>query len=66
MLRQVTVLRYADRHAELHTRQFAQARSVTVPDGDPSDVVAAALEVAGMDLGDRFSIIVDAPHEISS
>jgi hypothetical protein len=64
--REVTVLRYADRHAELHGREFAQVREVVVRDGDPAEMVSAAVTEAALDLGGRFAVLVEPPHDSES
>jgi hypothetical protein len=61
----VTVHRVADRHADLHEREFAETRIATVEAGDLGDVLAAALidlEMDGAEPG-KFIISTDWPHE---
>lgn len=62
-LRKVTVLRYADRHAHLHCRGFAEIRTVVVAASDPLRVIEGALSQVDLDLGGRFAITVEEPHE---
>ncbi len=65
MKQTVTIHRTADRHAELHRRQFAETREATVEAGDLADVLDAALDV--MEMSDaapgQFTISIDWPHE---
>lgn len=63
MNRTVTVCRAADRHADAHGRDFAEARAATVPDGELRRVVDAALAEVGFQGGGRFVILVEEPHE---
>lgn len=63
MRRAVTVIRHADRHAEDHVRDFAEARVLEVDCTDPAAVVAKAVERSGLDLGGRFAVLVEEPHE---
>jgi hypothetical protein len=58
----VTVHRCADRHADLHSRQFAQAHEVTVAAGPLARVVGAALERLDLPVG-RYAITVDRPFD---
>lgn len=59
----VTVIRSADRHADLHQRNFAATLEVTVPSGTLAEVLAAAVA----DLPDlppgRYAVTVDWPHD---
>lgn len=64
MKRQVTVVRHADRHAQDHARDFAEARTVEVIEGeDKAALVAEALDRCMLDLGGRFTVLVEEPHE---
>jgi len=59
----VSVTRAADRHADLHEREFAETREATVPDGPLPDLVADALRAVAFEGGARFVITVEEPHE---
>lgn len=66
LLQTVTVIKSADRHADLHVREFAAAHEVTVESGNLDEVLTAvsdALPTLGVG---RFTILVDWPHEAES
>jgi hypothetical protein len=58
----VTVHRCADRHADLHAREFAETHEVEVCAGPPAQVVSEALEALDLPEG-RYSITIDWPYE---
>lgn len=63
MKRLVTIHSVADRHADLHRRQFAVTRQVEVPNGEPVCIFNAAVEAAEIDLNGKFIVTVEEPHE---
>lgn len=65
MLQMVTVHRVADRHADLHQREFAETRIATVEAGGLGEVLAAALGALQMGEAEpgKFIISTDWPHE---
>lgn len=58
----VTVTRLADRHADLHGRDFAESVQIVVPAGDLRSVLRAAAELVDQPLG-RYSITVSEPYD---
>jgi hypothetical protein len=60
MKQTVTITRLADRHAELHEREFAETDVVTVDAGELDVVVGS---VCGGRPNGRYIIVVDEPHE---
>jgi hypothetical protein len=58
----VTVHRCADRHADLHTREFAETHEVVVPAGPPHRVVASALAPLDLPVG-RYAVTIDWPFD---
>jgi hypothetical protein len=64
-MQSVTVVQVADRHADLHERQFARAQEVAVPAGDLRAVITAAMhQVDAPDEPGRFVITIDWPHDV--
>jgi hypothetical protein len=64
--REVTIVRHADRHAELHERQFAQVFTTVIEraDDDPPKLIDAAMDKVDLDWFDgRYTIHVAEPHE---
>lgn len=63
MKQDVTIVHLADRHADLHERQFAEAQRITVTAGSADRTVVEALAtVDELPMG-RYIITVDEPYE---
>lgn len=63
LLQTVTVIQSADRHAELHQRDFAAAHEATVESGTLAEVLRAALRGLPELSPGRYTVLVDWPHE---
>jgi hypothetical protein len=63
MMQSVVVTRLADRHADLHTRDFADSFEVVVPAGDLADVLLAAAGQADGRGVARYSLTISEPFE---
>jgi hypothetical protein len=64
MLQAVTIHRPADRHADIHKRQFARTCEAVVPAGSAATVVEAALSVLNMhEVEGRLTLSISDPFE---
>lgn len=63
MKQAVTVIQTADRHAELHRRDFAAAHEATVASDNLREVLTAALDTLPALPPGRYVVLVDWPHE---
>ena len=59
----VIITQLADRHADLHRRQFARTDEVTVEAGSTLDVVSEAIRQVPDACEGRCVILVEDPHE---
>lgn len=64
MKRTVTVHRVADRHRDLHSRDFADTQTVTVEVESLGDAIATALAELGLaDERGKVIVTVERPHD---
>lgn len=63
MYQRVIVTRCADRHGELHERDYAESNEYTVYSGNLSQVLRQLADAVEGPLGGRFIIEIDWSHE---